>query len=284
MALGEGVWGSIVKGTHWSLTPSPNPSSTRQPMILAADNLQIFNPLVAQSLEAGNPGPLQDLARLCREAGATLLDINPGFLSKRHQERMAFMVEAVQEAVDLPLILDSPEAGVLAKGLAACRTKPILNALTLEPKKLEEILPLAAAHQTDLVLLLLDERSYPAPTLEGKIALAVELQERALAAGLGPEQLIFDPVLPNLSWPDAWEQVRECVKAVRLLAAGAVFPEPARTMAGLSNLRSHLRRVYPLEVEMTCLAMLAGAGLSIALADVLQPGFKERTKLIRELS
>lgn len=251
-------------------------------MILAADNLQIFNPVVAQALEDKNPRPLQELARRCREAGAALLDINPGFLSQRHQDRMAFMVEAVQDAA--ALILDSPDAAVLAKGLAVCRGKPILNALTLEPKKLEEILPLAAAHQIDLVLLLLDERSFPAPTLEGKIALAVELRERALAAGLSAEQLIFDPVMPNLSWPDAWEQVRECIKAVRLLAGGAVFPEPARTMAGLSNLRSHLRRVYPLEVETTCLAMLAGAGLSIALADVLQPGFREGIKLIRELS
>jgi len=253
-------------------------------MILAADNLQIFNPLVAEALEKQDPRPLQELVRRCREAGAALLDLNPGFLSKRQEERMAFMVEAVQEAVDLILILDSPRAGVLEKGLAACRGKPILNALTLEPKKIEEILPLAAAHQTDLVLLLLDERSFPPPTLEGKIALAVELRERALGAGLAAERLIFDPVLPNLSWPDAWEQVRECIKTVRLLASGAVFPEPARTMAGLSNLRSHLRRVYPFEVEKTCLAMLAGAGLSIALADVLQPGFGEETKLIRDLS
>jgi len=253
-------------------------------MILAADNLQIFNPVVAAALEKQDPRPLQELARRCRGAGAAMLDLNPGFLSKRREDRMAFMVDAVQEAVDLPLILDSPKAKILEKGLAACRGKPILNALTLEPKKLEETLPLAAAHQTDLVLLLLDERSFPPPTLEGKIALAVELRERALAAGMPAERLIFDPVLPNLSWPDAWEQVRECIKTVRLLAGGAVFPEPARTMAGLSNLRSHLRRVYTLEVEKTCLAMLAGAGLSIALADVLQPGFGEETKLIRDLS
>ncbi len=253
-------------------------------MILAADNLQVFNPQVAEALEKLDPRPLQDLARRCREAGAKLLDLNPGFLSQRQEGRMTFMVDAVQAAVDLPLILDSPRAGVLEKGLAACRGKPILNALTLEPQKLAEILPLAVTHQTDLVLLLLDERSFPPPTLEGKIALAVELRERALAAGLPAERLIFDPVLPNLSWPDAWQQARECLKTVRLLAGGAIFPEPARTMAGLSNLRSHLRRVYPFEVEQTCLALLAGAGLDIALADVLQPGFGEGTKLIRELS
>lgn len=253
-------------------------------MILAADNLQIFNPAVAKALEGKDPRPLQEVARRCREAGAAMLDLNPGFLSKRREDRLAFMVDAVQDAVDLPLILDSPKAKILEKGLAPCRRKPILNALTLEPEKLGEILPLAAARQTDLVLLLLDEGSFPAPTLEGKIALAVELRERALAAGLTGDQLIYDPVLPHLSWPDAWEQTRECIKTVRLLAAGAVFPEPARTMAGLSNLRSHLRRVYPLEVEMTCLGMLAGAGLDIALMDVLQSGFGEGIKHIRQLS
>ena len=88
-------------------------------MILAADNLQIFNPIVATALEKRDLRPLQDLARRCREAGAGLLDLNPGFLSKRHRERMAFMADAIQDAVDLPLILDSPEAGVLARGLAA---------------------------------------------------------------------------------------------------------------------------------------------------------------------
>jgi len=253
-------------------------------MILAADNLQILNPTVAAALERREPKPLQDLARRCQAAGAGLLDINPGFLSPRHQDRMAFMVAAVQEVTDLPLILDSPIAGVLAQGLSACRGKPILNALTLEAQKIQEILPLAAARQTDLVLLLLDERSFPAPSLEGKIALALELRELALAAGVAEERLIFDPVLPSLSWPDAWQQVKECIKAVRLLASGAIFPEPARTMVGLSNLRSQLRRVYPLEMELTCLGLLAGAGLSIVLADVLQPGFREGSKLIRELS
>jgi 5-methyltetrahydrofolate--homocysteine methyltransferase len=63
---------------------------------------------------------------------------------------MTFLVEAVQEVTSLPLILDSPRVGVLARGLKACRSKPILNALTLEEHRLQEILPLAAEHQTSL--------------------------------------------------------------------------------------------------------------------------------------
>ncbi len=252
-------------------------------LIIAADNLNILNPAVARAMDSLDSEPLKELARRAEQAGARLLDINPGFLPPRRHDRMAFMVDAVQEATDLRLILDSPDARVLARGLAVCEKPPILNACTLEDDKLREILPLAAAHQTDLVLLLLDAHSFPAAGLEGKITLALELREHALAAGLSDARLIFDPVLPNLTWPDAWEQTAAVVKAVRLLAGGEVWPEPARTMAGLSNLRSGLRHTYPVRVEEAALGVLAGAGLNIALVDVMQPGLMETVRVINQM-
>ncbi len=253
------------------------------PVILAADNLQALHPGVARALEELDPRPLQEIARRCEQAGARLLDINPGYLSPRRADRMTFMVEAVQGVTGLPLILDSPSARVLARGLAACNQKPILNACTLEEEKLREILPLAAARETDLVLLLIDARSFPAATLEGKIALALELREHARAAGVPPGRLIFDPVLPNLRWPDALEQAGAVVQAVRLLANGSVFQEEVRTMVGLSNLRSGLRRTYSTRVEEAALGLLAGAGLALALADVLQPDLMETVRLINQM-
>jgi 5-methyltetrahydrofolate corrinoid/iron sulfur protein methyltransferase len=252
-------------------------------LTIAADNLEPLKPAVAQALEALDPQPLQELARRLEQAGANLIDINPGYLPPRRHDRMAFMVEAVQQVTRLRLILDSPSAPVLARGLAVANKPPILNACTLEVDKLQEILPLAATHRTELVLLLLDAHSRPAPTQEGKITLALELREQALAAGLTDAQLIFDPVLPNLSWPDAWPQAGEVVKTVRLLAGGQIWEKPARTMVGLSNLRSGLRETYPVRVEEAVLSLLAGAGLEIALVDVLQPGLMETVRVINQV-
>ena len=251
-------------------------------LIIAADNLNILNTVVAQALAALDPQPLQELARRLEQAGADLIDINPGFLPPRRHDRMGFIVEAVQQVTKLRLILDSPDARVLARGLAAAHKPPIINACALEEEKIREILPLAAAHRSDLVFLLLDARSRPAASLEGKITLALELREHALAAGLTDAQLIFDPVLPNLTWPDAWAQVGEVVKAVRLLHGGELWEEPARTMAGLSNLRSGRRSSYPLRVEEAALGVLAGAGLQIGLVDVLQPGLMETVRVIKQ--
>jgi hypothetical protein len=104
-----------------------------------------------------------------------------------------------------------------------------------------------------------------------------------MAAGLPESLLIYDPVLPNLSWPDVYYQTTAVIRTVRLLASGALFGEPGRTMVGLSNLRSGGRHLYPLELETTCLGLLAGAGLDIVLLDVLQPGLLQQVHLLQLL-
>ncbi len=253
-------------------------------MILVADNLNLLNPVVAAALKDLDAGPLQELARRCEAAGARILDINPGYLSPRHEDRMVFMVEAVQQVTRLRLMLDSPNPRVLAQGLAACDQTPVLNALTLEAEKLRGILPLAAARGVDLVLLLLDERSFSPASLEDKVAVAMQLRDAALSAGVQEDRLIFDPVLPNLTWPDAFPRISEIIKLVRLLADGALFQTNARTLVGLSNLRSGLRQTYPARLDEACLSLLAGAGLTYVLADVLQPDVIQTVRQINQLA
>jgi cobalamin-dependent methionine synthase I len=249
-------------------------------VFLVADNLHGLNPVVADALRRLDPRPVQQLVRECEQRGAQLIDVNPGYLSRSHEDRMTFLVETVQEVSSLDLILDSPNPRVLARGLASCKGRAILSALSLEERKLAEILPLAAEHRAGLVILLMDERSMAPPRTEEKLGLALELREHAVSAGIAADDLIFDPVLPNLSWDDAFLRVAEDVKTVRLLSTGAIFQDQARTMAGLSNLRSGQRRRYPFGLETACMGLLAGAGLEFLLADVLQPGFEEAYRTV----
>jgi len=253
-------------------------------LYLIADNLHALNPVVASAMQRLDPKPIQELVRQCENAGAELIDINPGYLSRQKEDRMEFLVEVVQETTSAGLVLDSPNPRLLARGLSACRSKPTLSALSLERSKLDEILPLAVEYHTRLVILLMDERSFVPMTVEEKLALALELRERALSAGMAGEDLIYDPVLPNLTWDDAYTRVAEDIKTVRLLASGAVFQEETQTMSGLSNLRSGARERFRPEVELTCLSLLAGAGLSHALVNVVDAGVIATVRGIRELT
>jgi len=252
-------------------------------LFLVADNLHGLNPVVQDALRRLDPRPVRQLVASCERQGAQLIDVNPGYLSRAQEDRMTFLVESVQESTSLGLILDSPNPRILARGLASCRGKAIISALSLEERKIREILPLAVEHGAGLVILLMDERSMTPPRTEEKVALSLELRDRALAAGVNGDDLIFDPVLPNLSWDDAFLRVAEDVKTIRLLAGGAVFQEPVRTMAGLSNLRSGQRKRYPFDLEAACMGLLAGAGLEFLLADVFQPGFGEAYRTLASM-
>jgi 5-methyltetrahydrofolate corrinoid/iron sulfur protein methyltransferase len=251
---------------------------------IIADNLNALNPVVHRALETLDPGPIQNLAIQCRKAGVDFIDINPGYLPKGREDRIIFMVEAVQAVTDLGLVLDSPNPRVLARGLAACRGKVMINALTLEENKLKEILPLAVEYGSPLVLLLLDDRSRPPYTLEEKIALAIELRERAVTAGVPEELLFFDPLIPHLSWPDAWTHIRAAMAFIRLASSGALFKQEAETVVGLSNLRSGYKRKESLPLERTCLSLMAGAGLSHVLVNVLRPELGDELNRITQFT
>lgn len=243
-----------------------------------------MNPAVARALESLDPAPLQEIAGKAEAAGAAMLDLNPGYWSRRKEDRMEFMVDAVQAVSSLRLILDSPNPRLLARGLAAAREKPVINGLSLEKRRLDEILPLAVEHRTELVVLLMDEKSRTPATLDEKLALALELRERAMTGGAASESLIFDPLLPTLNHPEDYEVAGRVIETVRFIASGALFQEQSSVMVGLSNLRSGRRRILSAELETTCLHQLAGAGLTHLLADALNPeiqtAFRNSTRFL----
>ncbi len=252
-------------------------------MILAADNINPMNPAVIDAMERLDPKPIQDIARQCKKRGVHYIDINPGYLGKRKHDRMTFLIEAVQEATDLKLILDSPNPELLKMGLKSCKEKPILNALTKEEIKLKEILPLAIEEEIELIFLLLDENSMAPPNHDGKISLAMELWQHATSKGFDEEKIIFDSVMPNIAWHDAFGQVGECVKTIRMLSSGIVLGKPARTMIGVSNLLSGQEQKGRASLDETCLAVLSGAGLDIALVNVAREGLMSAYQLISKM-
>jgi len=252
-------------------------------MIIAADNLNPMNLNIASAISEKDPEILQNTTRQCSSLGSDLLDINPGYLSAMKTDRIAFMVETVQEVTDCRLILDSAQPEVLKMGLSVCKLKPVISALTLEPKKIDEILPLALEADTDLVILLLDEKSICPSSMEEKLSIALEIWQKAKEAGMSTEKLIFDPVVPNISWPDAWENLRASVRTIRMLADGSLLGEPVKTMAGISNFLSGQRKYNSPEVEQTILSVLGGAGLSVSLMDVTNKALMDSCEYIKRM-
>lgn len=251
-------------------------------MLLCADNIHGLNPVIIKAMQESNPGPIHDIARKCDALGVDLIDINPGHIPKSKLHRIEFLIKSVQEVTEKRLVIDSPRPEILERAIEVCKFPPILTAVSMEKEKLDKIPRLAVEGGCDLVVLLMDERSFTPDSEEEKIAIALEIASEVEKSGLEVDRLIFDPVAPNISWEDFHKRIASDLSTIRMLSTGSVFQTPVRTMIGLSNLRSGARSRVPYELERSAMFMFAGAGLDILLADVLQEGFESSYRSVKK--
>lgn len=237
-------------------------------MILVADNLQITNCRIAEAVAEYNPSPIQEMVTRCIAAGAQMIDINSGPLSRDPERRMGFLVEAVQSISDAPILLDTTNPNAMRAGLACARNRVIINGFSLEPVKLEAILPLAKQFDADIIgYLLLPHGQVPKDETE-RMEIAVTLFEEFQKTGHDPERLIIDPIIAPVLWEDGLSQNMGTLNVIRNLPD--LFGFPVRTIAGLSNLTTGQGPIEKKRLlERSFLPMLAASGLSFSLMNVL---------------
>ena len=76
-----------------------------------------------------------------------------------------------------PSCIDSPDPAVIAAMLPLVRKPPMINSITLEPSRMERILPLAAEHKAKVIALCQAEDA-TADTTEAKVSMAGQLVKR----------------------------------------------------------------------------------------------------------
>ncbi|MFZ3048310.1 MAG: dihydropteroate synthase [Desulfatirhabdiaceae bacterium] len=251
-------------------------------MLLIADNLQPLDRTISQAVINRNPLPIQNLVRLCEDAGANLIDINTGPLSRYSEQIMDFMVRAVQEATDLPVLLDTTNPKAIEAGLLANTKTAIINGISLEPAKLAHILPLAIRFQTDVIGFLLYPNGHVPTNGDGRIQVAIELHSTCQKAGLSPSHLIIDPVLVPVSWENGLVQNRAILSVIQQLPD--ILDFPVRTLAGLSNLTSGERNMTRKQLlECAWIPMLASSGLAMLMMNMTRRRSVEMARTCRTL-
>ena len=70
-------------------------------------------------------------------------------------------VKAIQEAVDIPLCLDSPNPKAIEAALKVTEGKGLINSVNGEEKSLQAILPLAKEYGAAVIGLVMDDEGLP---------------------------------------------------------------------------------------------------------------------------
>jgi 5-methyltetrahydrofolate--homocysteine methyltransferase len=75
------------------------------------------------------------------QAGAHMLDVNAGIPLADEPAILAQTVKLVQELTDVPLSIDSSIVEALERGLEVYQGKALVNSVTGEEERLEQVLP-----------------------------------------------------------------------------------------------------------------------------------------------
>ncbi len=215
-------------------------------------------PKFAEALRQGQMDRVLGAARRQAELGASALDVNVGVPGIDEAATLARVVAAVQNVVDLPLVLDSADPAALARGLEVYAGRALVNSVNAK-ERTDEMLTLIRRHGA-AVLLLPTGETIP-EDLDGRMTLARDLVERALAAGLRREDLVLDVLALAVSAMQ--EGARSALDAARAYRDELGVP----SICGLSNISFGLPRRKL--VNRSFLTMAMGAGLDAAIADPL---------------
>jgi cobalamin-dependent methionine synthase I len=236
---------------------------------LIGEKINYSIPRVGRLLDALDFEAVRKIARTQEAQGAHYVDVNVGPLPP---EVMADAARAVDQAVKVPVSLDSTDPARLEAGLRACTPRnnkpaPILNsAIESNSGRVLDLRRIAACR----VVLLVSER-FDAAALrrnsnaEDMHATARRLHSRALEAGFEPEEIYIDPGTPPIA-SDLEGMVNVVLEAMGLIHRDSALQD-SHILIGVSNLTAGLPRHLRLPLQNAFLTLALDAGVDTVIGD-----------------
>jgi 5-methyltetrahydrofolate--homocysteine methyltransferase len=205
----------------------------------------------AEELRGGDLSTVRADALAQVAAGADMLDVNAGIPLVDEPSLLQAMLGEVQAAVDAPICIDSSVIEALEAGLSVYEGRALVNSVTAEDERLEEILPLVARHGAAVIGLANDETGIP-ETPEKRLECARKIVSAAGDFGIAPEDVVIDPLAMTVGADT--EAVHVTLRTISLIRAEL----GVNMCLGASNVSFGLPERHVLNAAFLPMAMAAG--------------------------
>lgn len=168
--------------------------------------------------------------------GSHALDLCAAYVGRPEASDMTELVTRYRGQVSVPLVVDSTETIVLETALKYLGGKSIINSINFEDgeEKAHTVLKLAKQFGAAVVALTIDEEGM-AKEVEDKLRIATRLFNFAVAQGLPPSDLIFDPLTFTICTGMEADRMHG-VNTLNAIEAIAKAMPDCQIMLGLSNI------------------------------------------------
>ena len=230
-------------------------------MIIVAERLNAARKAIREAIENKDEALIVKEATDQFAAGADIIDVNAGAHPDREEADMGWMIDLVQGAVDARISLDSSSSRVILKNIHKLTKTPMINSVSLEKKKLEEMRPALTEREADIVALCMDDAGLP-KSADQAYDNAVRMVETLASMGIARARIFLDPLVQTISADHTKGQmVLSTIGRIR-----ADIPD-VNIICGLSNISYGMPERFL--INRTFLTLAAGAGLSAAIIDPL---------------
>ncbi|MBI4823578.1 MAG: dihydropteroate synthase [Nitrospirae bacterium] len=233
-------------------------------MLIIGEKLSIIAKRVREAMQRKEKSPIQEIAKAQWQAGAGMIDANIGPAEDGGEELMKWMVETIQEAVPLPVCLDTTNYKAIEAGLQVHNNewgRPLINSTSNDPERFP-MLELAGKYNSRIIGLTVGKGGLPADA-EERAGIAAEIMGRAMEYGVSLEDIYLDPLVLQVA--TSQDHALKVIKAVRMFQE--LNDPPMKTVVGLSNVSNgcpkHLRPI----LNKYYLSLLIYEGLTAAIAD-----------------
>jgi 5-methyltetrahydrofolate--homocysteine methyltransferase len=167
-------------------------------MIIIGELINASRKAVGAAIEARDTATIQKLARDQHAAGANFIDVNAAIFVDKEPEYLAWLVQTVQEAVDSPCAIDSPSPKAIETALAVHRGIPMINSISLEKERYENLMPIIAGTDMKVIALCMSDEGMP-ETVEDRLKIADKLVNGLLQNNVKLENIFVDPLVQPMS-------------------------------------------------------------------------------------
>lgn len=228
-------------------------------MIIIGEKINGFIPKTLAAIEARDETYIREIAKGQAEGGATYIDVCAGVAPDIERETMEWLINLVQDTVDTPLCIDSPDPQVIVDMMPLANKPGCLNSISLEEGKCETVLPAIAGTDWKVVALTCDTAGIPEDP-KVKYEIAKGIIEKATELGIPHDNILIDPLVTTLATSQI--TLNSFIEAMRLIRAD--YPEVHFT-SGLSNISYGMP--YRKAINMQFLSLAMQAGMDSAIMD-----------------
>jgi cobalamin-dependent methionine synthase I len=228
-------------------------------MIIVGEKINTSRKSIREAVERQDADFIIKVAQEQAEAGANYIDVNAGTFVEQETERLCWLVETIQGALDLSLCLDSPDPNALSEAMKIHKGEPMINSISMETDRLGPLLPVVSSSPCQIIALCMGQAAMPT-TVEDRVEVGSELINTLTSQGIPIENIHVDPLIQPISVDT--NMGLAALGAIQKIMSG--FPG-VNTICGLSNISFGLPERHLINRNFLALAM--SYGLSGAIMD-----------------